>query len=178
MAMPAAKMLQQPVQHSILVADIWRGSPRPGPNGRIVTSPELQRRNPPAWGMRQRLQNKRKHIGISSQCPINGVSDTFYNSTWSNIINLSTGSTSLVWRRDPFGRKLHKDNIIKDLRRSILRCRGKAQDCLPAMAIGRALRPSPLTVEVFNNLMNPNSNLGKKSTWIDALTKQDCTRQP
>jgi hypothetical protein len=35
--------------------------------------------------------------------------------------------------------------------------------------------PTPLTVDVFNNFNNPNSNLGKKKIWIDALTQQKCT---
>jgi hypothetical protein len=30
--------------------------------------------------------------------------------------------------------------------------------------------PTPRTVDVFNNFNNPNSNLGKKKIWTDALT--------
>jgi hypothetical protein len=246
----------------------------------IVTTQELRSKNPIAWGMRQRLQDNKKHVGISSavwaspvpatpyvayengvldlllehlwssppapsytaavadsealatlgilahelghvlwfsdnivslQCPVNGVFDTFYGSTWSSI-NIRHG-----FHRFGAAQGMHstenftKDDIVKDLRRhkfsdagaklqtvygdgnwaSLFAFVAPDEDFVETYKLwvltnatsGSNLQslkvqiplPSSLTVDVFDNFNNPNSNLGKKKIWIDSLTQQKCT---
>jgi hypothetical protein len=147
---------------------------------------------------------------VALQCPVNGVFDTFYGSTWRNI-DLRHGFHRFgVSQGTHLTETFTKDDIVRDLRRqrpqdagaklqtvygngnwtSLFAFIAPDEDFVEtykywvlANASGTNLQslkiqiplPSPLTVDVFTNFNNANSNLGKKRIWIDAMVQQRCT---